>query len=323
MVLLTISIYMVSIVATAIIGGGGSAEDGSEKLELFEVQRRSLFGTVSKSMLTVFRCYMNDCISAEGRPLITMLVQAYGVPFVFAYIFTFLIITFGLFNLITAIYIEQTLSAAKSDHERLKTRRVMESVRIAKATKRLLMKFCVAQQAWVELKPTEQHRSLRCDHISFIQDMKNRSDFADSQVNITKEVFHIVLLDQEVQSLMDDLDIPPDRAHLFDIFDADRSGDLRVTELVEGLLKVRGEPRKSDVVAALLAVRSIQGQFGEIVGVIGHNSELLKGLSSMVTRPSFVDNFRQPPPNARLRQARNSFSSNVSRSSVRGPHGHN
>jgi len=49
-----------------------------------------------------------------------------------------------------------------------------------------------------------------------------------------------------------------DRASLFDIFDADGSGELHVVELVQGLLKVRGEARKSDILAALLSVRSLQ-----------------------------------------------------------------
>merc|ERR1712159_446154 len=57
---------------------------------------------------------------------------------------------------------------------------------------------------------------------------------------------------------MDDLEIPPDRAHLFDILDADGSADLEVAELVQGLLRVRGEARKSDVIGVVLAVRKLQ-----------------------------------------------------------------
>ena len=33
---------------------------------------------------------------------------------------------------------------------------------------------------------------------------------------------------------MDDLDLPPDRANLFEVIDADGSGTLKLTELVQG-----------------------------------------------------------------------------------------
>merc|ERR1712113_849119 len=77
-------------------------------------------------------------------------------------------------------------------------------------------------------------------------------------MSVSKDLFLFIIQDPEVQSIMDDLDIPPERADLFDILDADGSGDLEVTELVQGLLKVRGEARKSDAVASLLAVRATQ-----------------------------------------------------------------
>ena len=40
---------------------------------------------------------------------------------------------------------------------------------------------------------------------------------------------------------MDDLDLPKDRANLFEALDADSSGALHLAELAQGLLKVRGE----------------------------------------------------------------------------------
>ena len=47
--------------------------------------------------------------------------------------------------------------------------------------------------------------------------------------------------DRQVQRLMDDLDLPKDRANLFEALDADSSGTLHLAELAQGLLKVRGE----------------------------------------------------------------------------------
>ncbi|CAE7724705.1 CACNA1S [Symbiodinium pilosum] len=57
---------------------------------------------------------------------------------------------------------------------------------------------------------------------------------------------------------MDELELPPDRANLFEVIDADGSGTLAIAELVQGLLKIRGEINKSDTVAALLAAKAVQ-----------------------------------------------------------------
>lgn len=58
---------------------------------------------------------------------------------------------------------------------------------------------------------------------------------------------------------MDDLDLSlTDRADLFDVLDSDCSGSISPQEFVRGILKVRGEAKKSDAVATQLAVRSMQ-----------------------------------------------------------------
>ena len=62
---------------------------------------------------------------------------------------------------------------------------------------------------------------------------------------------------------MDDLELPPDRATLFDSIDADGSGTLQLGELVQGLLKIRGELNKSDTVAALLATKALRNVAAE------------------------------------------------------------
>lgn len=46
----------------------------------------------------------------------------------------------------------------------------------------------------------------------------------------------MVIQDRRVQGLMDELELHPDRANLFEIIDADGSGTLQLSELV---------PRKS------------------------------------------------------------------------------
>ena len=75
-------------------------------------------------------------------------------------------------------------------------------------------------------------------------------DGMHDRTEITKEMFLLIIQDRGVQKLMNELDLPPDRANMFEIIDADGSGTLQLPELLHGLLKMRGDISKSDAVAA-------------------------------------------------------------------------
>jgi len=56
--------------------------------------------------------------------------------------------------------------------------------------------------------------------------------------------------------LLDALDININsHAELFDVLDADLSGQLEVHELISGLMRLRGPTEKCDTIATLLGVR--------------------------------------------------------------------
>ena len=98
-------------------------------------------------------------------------------------------------------------------------------------------------------------------------------------IAITKDLFLLVIQDRGVQRLMDELDLPPDRANLFEIIDADGSGTLRISELVQGLLKIRGEISKSDAIAGLLATKAVYSQLEEIRAETSKSLDDLKDLT--------------------------------------------
>lgn len=108
--------------------------------------------------------------------------------------------------------------------------------------------------------------------------------FTDDDVHegiaINKDLFLLVIQDRQVQVLMDDLDLPPDRANLFEIIDADGSGTLQITELVQGLLKIRGEINKSDTVAALLVSQSVQSLVVDMREELGRSLAEVKEASN-------------------------------------------
>jgi len=243
-VLLFFTLYVIAILATSTIGANQQTVPGFNGEELFS--------TVPLSIFTTFRCFMGECTDSQGLPLVPILADEYGPVFVMSYIAAMIFVVFGLFNLIVAIYIENTLNAAKTEGEKTKAQRLRESVRIAKLTRQLLKHFCSAQRVGSESN-SDLGDVRMCMHNADIDDVVHSAE------PVSKEMFLCIIQDQNVQRLMDELDIPPDRASLFDTLDADGSGGLEVTELITGLLRVRGEARKGDVIGTLLAVRVCHG----------------------------------------------------------------
>jgi len=249
-VLLFFVIYVIAVFLTTTIGRHRNSV----------VHDQGLFSTVPRSMFTAFRCFLGDCATEEGFPIAKLLLDAHGALFVVGYVISSLVVTFGIFNVIMAIYVETTMDAAKQQESNDAKVRDQEALRVAHITKQLLKTFSAAQRM------QENGGLAKCARRSGLGSMLK--DFGDEDIDlettISKELFLLVVQDRKVQNLMDDLDVPPDRAHLFDIIDADHSGSLELIELVQGLLKVRGEARKSDIIAALLAVHAVQDMLREL-----------------------------------------------------------
>lgn len=251
MVLLFFTIYVFAVLGTSMLS--------PNKVPIIEEQHH--FKTVFHSMFTVYRCLTSDCTTREGEPMTKLLEEAYGWPFVTGYLAFSLFVTFGIINLILAIYIESTLGAARLTEERDKVQRKREALRVAQHTKELLKKFCAAQRM-AEVLITPEH--VTDQEVSRLLQFASSEDVEELDLKITRQVFLVALQDPSVHHHMDQLDLPPDRLNMFDILDADGSGSLEVRELITGLLRVRGEARKSDAVAALLAIRAVQDMIRQL-----------------------------------------------------------
>jgi len=218
------------------------------------------FKNIPSSMFTAFRCFSGECFAESGLPIAAVLEQSHGLPFVLGYVLCYMLVSLGIYNVILAVYVDITMRAAKESEAVTAEQHSRESIRIARTTRELLKKFAAAYRQFQGLdEPTSKNR---------LDFSPMESNFTDEDIHghiaITKELFLLVIQDQSVQFLMDELELPHDRANLFEIIDADGSGTLHVTELVQGLLKIRGEVKKSDAVATLLATKAIQNQLVEI-----------------------------------------------------------
>jgi len=77
----------------------------------------------------------------------------------------------------------------------------------------------------------------------------------------------VIEADGNAQEALEELDIQKtDHRYLSDILDPDNSSTIGVFELIDGLQRLRGDPRRSDIIAVDLMVRSIQLKIDDIWG---------------------------------------------------------
>lgn len=229
----------------------GTATIALDTRKLAEIGLHAYFYNIPTTMFTAFRCFRGDCVNDQGHSLTSVLSREFGFLFVLGYIASYMLVTMGIFNVILAVYVEITMRSAKESDEQY----VFESIGVARATRELLKKFAAAHHVFHIL---EDHTA----ELSQLEISQSATLFTDDElqdnIEISKELFLLVIQDRGVQRLMDDLDLPPNRAHLFEVIDADGSGTLQIQELLQGLLKLRKEVNKGDVVAPLLATKSVQ-----------------------------------------------------------------
>jgi len=228
--------YNVTVPTPVETAPGTSLTSGDE----FEI----LFSSVPTSMFTIFRCFTDSCTAADGTPLPLHMQDAYGWWFSAVYVVCFLFVTFGIFNLIIAVFVENTMQLGQQqDMRKYEEEKIATSQRLRK----LLMKFCLTPYGESD-----------CSN-SFVRSSLASATASLSSLEVSRGLFETVIEDPEVRHLLEDLDLKfCDRGNLFDALDADGSGFLEIGELIEGLMKVRGPATKSDMVASSLGIRAIQ-----------------------------------------------------------------
>jgi len=210
--------------------------------------------SLDNAMFTVFRCFVSgDCSDSDGRPIVVSLIKESGTLYGIGYCIISLLMTFGLFNVIIALYVENTVAAAKHNDILQRRLRLQDQSRLTMKARELVRLF---YQESLKLDPSTQLGRGSGNSNVKIEDIDKET--LDS-MRITQAMFDIIIHEQSIQELLDDLDIQPeDRVNLFEILDAYGSGSLALEELIVGIIKLRGESRRSDVIAINLQVRELQ-----------------------------------------------------------------
>lgn len=260
---------------------------------------KELFGNVVRSMFTVFRCFIDGCSSVDGTPLIPYFYNTHGVLFVIIYMLIVLFVIFGLFNLIMAIFVQNTIDSAKVTDARRHEAQYTEHVRVALKLQELIITLCTgddrtngsdddANRVTSESKALSWFRSIFATRAnnSLSEGMELRSMTTKNlSLQVTQASFNKVLQKERVQRMLDDLDIDTSsRQSLFETLDANCNGTLEVGELANGLMKLRGQESKGDTVASLLAIRAMQKSIKAMEVLSLNNQQVMQNVTATQQR---------------------------------------
>jgi len=258
-------VYVCAIFMTAVVGKSELSE-----LELGGISGTERFGTVLRSMYSLFELMTLEGWQLVGRPLVQ--AEPAMSVFFFAYIMIF---TFGLLNMVVAVVVEKTLLQAK---------------RLEK------MDSDILQQEVAKQLELMRDAFIECD--------------ANHDGMIDRDEFERAMQKGDgdspgaLASCFERLEIPTDDAlTLFDILDQDGSGELSMQEFLRGCARVKGasDPRW-DQLATHALVLGLKKQFQEfqqeIERAVGKSMDVESGKFMDPSLLAPEDGLRQKPLSA-------------------------
>eukprot|EP00928_Gymnodinium_smaydae_P094501 TRINITY_DN7944_c1_g4_i1.p1 TRINITY_DN7944_c1_g4~~TRINITY_DN7944_c1_g4_i1.p1 ORF type:complete len:804 (-),score=157.39 TRINITY_DN7944_c1_g4_i1:178-2589(-) len=224
-------------------------------------------GSVTQCMFSVFRCMIGDCTSTGGKSLTMILSDGFGTRFDVVYAFNMIWVLFGLFNVITAMFVEGTLSGLRYNSVQIKYAKLSEANFVHEKLTALTAKVASVVLDFRE-GLSESHTLLRNSGQkirAFANGSGQEEEFLSFQnageLCLTEDEFNFVISSAEVRQLLDDLDVAVEaRPGVFEAFDTNNDGEVAMSELVAGFLRLRGQLHKVDVVVAHLKLAKLQEQ---------------------------------------------------------------
>jgi len=246
LVLFLVVVYVTSLVFRELFG---RKQHVMYCAECGDVDITQYFDSVPRSMLTTFRFFFGDFSTVQGVNIYEGIQDAYGTSAQILVCCVFFIVTVGVFNVISAIFVERTLSAAQQlEHTHMAAR--LNDPELWRTRLEILIR-----------KLFEHHgmaKALEGKPLS-------ASVEALAHEPVIEEEFEEFLEDASVLKALLELEIDAaDHKYLFDILDADNTGSITLIEFIDGLKRLRGTPRRSDIITIDLMAREIQEQIHQI-----------------------------------------------------------
>lgn len=246
-----IFIYIVALVFRDTLGreeGSGEDDEDAKMVKMY-------FATVPTSMFTMFRCSFGECSTKFGTPLSQHITETHGRFWSLIYSVFLFIVVIGLFNVISAIFVESTMSSAAQLASKTKQERLDNNKRWAENVVTLLSSLLEIARPGMEGLEDLAQGSYTDEMLSEMIQMTFPRQVIDEVVHKNERALHALTR----------LDIDPsDHKYLSDILDPANTGSVSVPTLVDGLKRLRGEPRRSDIITVDLMIRSSQKKIDDI-----------------------------------------------------------
>jgi len=209
------------------------------------------FSSLPASMFTIFRCFTEGCAAYDGTPLPERLrrttFEDSGGAFMIGYILVFMLVSVGVFNLIMAIFLDNVVS----QQTLRKQKELSETALKADVNIKRVVADILWQEEALDLVPADFER-LGLAHQSKVLGKA----LSKVEVTVTRDRFQKWLDHESFTDVLEASSVDTSiRAQLFDILDADSGGLLSIDELISGLMSLRGDVTKGDIIAMSLKVR--------------------------------------------------------------------
>lgn len=191
------------------------------------------FGTVPASMYTLFQMVtLENWADGVARHVVS------NQPMMALFFLVFLLLTtFGLLNLVVGVIVENTLTAAANNEEKIK-------------------------------RQQEKDRARTLEYLREIFELADE----DKSGTLELEEFRNALEDPEVLKKLRMVDLPVQEAEaLFMVLDADGSGSLSVDEFIGGCLRLKGNAKSKDLLAVQISVESMAKRIDNLEELLTEN----------------------------------------------------
>jgi len=267
----SIIFFVCFLYVAALIFRAGFGPTGKEREEDTD-SKAYYFQTVPRAMLTTFRCSFGDCSTLGGTPIFEFAAaqdDPTGNLVGMAMSCLMFISSIGLFNIISAVFLERVMAYASDQRLQEQRKRMSDRhlwhknmakfidimVQLHKQAGRNTVGETVEQPQDVPLTQQTRYFCLRDETIETLASRVFSREIIDEALMTNSEVVKAVsALDIDLQ----------DCVNLGDTLDQDNDGRVQVEELIMGINRMRGPARRSDIVAVDLMMRSIQSRLDKL-----------------------------------------------------------
>eukprot|EP00928_Gymnodinium_smaydae_P064032 TRINITY_DN4746_c0_g1_i2.p1 TRINITY_DN4746_c0_g1~~TRINITY_DN4746_c0_g1_i2.p1 ORF type:complete len:761 (+),score=103.19 TRINITY_DN4746_c0_g1_i2:36-2318(+) len=218
-------------------------------------------GSLLTAMFFLFRCFMGDCAARNGTPLIETLSLEFGLVFRVSYVALTMLVSMGLFNLITAVFIDNvSMSQNRRRLDKIAKSTKASELRLKKLVSALTIEYGKRNHDSRVARALLSHRST--DFSSGPSGKAQESLFkrlAEYGITISQELFGEWLTDADFLEVLEDCDIAcSNKEEMFDILAYGGNSDaVSISDIVRGLMQLRGPVSKGDITSIMVKVNHI------------------------------------------------------------------